>query len=68
MIREAFPAAPDPDAAMLARAQQRLDAVVRAETRRHAPWRTIALAAAALVLVLAGLAAAVRRRACSIAT
>jgi len=57
-IRDAFPAAPDPDAAMLARAQQRLDAVVRAETRRHAPWRTIALAAAALVLLLAGLAAA----------
>jgi len=57
-IREAFPAAPDPDAAMLARAQRRLDAVVHAETRRHAPWRTIALAAAALVLVLAGLAAA----------
>ena len=58
MIREAFPAAPDPDAAMLARAQRRLDSVGRVETRRHAPWRTIALAAAALVLVLAGLAAA----------
>lgn len=57
-IREAFPAAPDPDAAMLARAQQRLDAVIRGDRRSQAPWRAIALAAAALVLVLAGLAAA----------
>ena len=30
-IRDAFPAAPDPDAAMLARAQLRLDAVIRAD-------------------------------------
>ena len=58
MIRDAFPAAPDPDAAMLARAQRRLDAVIHADERRRPPWRTIALAAAALALVVAGLAAA----------
>jgi hypothetical protein len=57
-IRDAFPAAPDPDAAMLARAQQRLDGVIRAERRHHAAWRTIALAAAVVALVLAGLATA----------
>lgn len=57
-IRDAFPAAPDPDAAMLARAQLRLDAVIRADRPRHAPWRMIALAAAAVALLLAGLATA----------
>lgn len=57
-IRDAFPAAPDPDAAMLARAQHRLDGVTRAERQHHAAWRTIALAAAVVALVLAGLATA----------
>jgi len=57
-IRDAFPAAPDPDVAMVARAQRRLDAVIRADRRRRTPWWTIGLAAAVLVLVVAGLATA----------
>ena len=56
-IREAFPAPPDPDAEMLARAQARLDTVIHAGTQRRSRRRTIVLAAAALALVGAGLAA-----------